>query len=150
MSGDREWRSRAACRLADPELFFPPVEEGPLCAAQVAEARSVCAGCPVRAECLAWARGALPYGIAGGLTAEERRSVGNKEWRRTPLPHRPVGGSRREVAAAGREAIRAGLGVAAAAAEFGVTEQTAGRWAAQVRAEAQTGGRRASGRRFAC
>ena len=47
------WRERAACRSVDPELFFPAAEAGPVYAAQVAAAKRVCAGCPVRAACLA-------------------------------------------------------------------------------------------------
>jgi hypothetical protein len=119
----------------DPELFFPVVEDGPLCVGQAAAAKAVCAGCPVRAECLEWARDALPYGIAGGLTAQERRGVDGIGYRRKPVARRPVSGSRREVAAAGRGAIRAGAPVGEVAREFGVTERTAGRWAAQVRDE---------------
>ncbi|OLT11295.1 hypothetical protein BJF78_27335 [Pseudonocardia sp. CNS-139] len=57
----------------DPDLFFPPVEVGPLCAAQIERAKRVCAACPVRADCLRWALNGLADGIAGGLTAEERR-----------------------------------------------------------------------------
>ncbi|WP_433291523.1 WhiB family transcriptional regulator [Pseudonocardia sp. CA-142604] len=75
MTARREWRSQAACRSMDPELFFPVVEVGPLCAAQIARAKAVCAQCPVRAECLSFALTQLPHGIAGGLTAEERRGL---------------------------------------------------------------------------
>ncbi|OLT14900.1 hypothetical protein BJF78_17330 [Pseudonocardia sp. CNS-139] len=57
----------------DPDLFFPPVEVGPLCVDQIERAKRVCAACPVRAECLRWALNGLADGIAGGLTAEERR-----------------------------------------------------------------------------
>ncbi len=42
-------------------------------AAQVAVAKAVCARCPVRAACLDEALIRIPYGIAGGLTPEERR-----------------------------------------------------------------------------
>jgi WhiB family redox-sensing transcriptional regulator len=71
----RDWRARAACRDVDPEVFSPVAEAGPVLAAQVAQAKAVCAGCPVRAECLAYALEALPYGIAGGLTEDERRGL---------------------------------------------------------------------------
>jgi hypothetical protein len=65
----------AACRGVDPELFFPVAEAGPVLARQVAEAKAVCARCPVRAECLEFALRLLPYGIAGGLTEQERRAL---------------------------------------------------------------------------
>ena len=59
----------AACTTADPDLFFP--EDGDEWSER--RAKMICAGCPVRALCLA---GALdrsePYGIFGGLSAEER------------------------------------------------------------------------------
>lgn len=70
-----DWRNRAACRDQDPELFFPVSEVGPG-ECQVAEAKAVCAGCPVRAECLRFAiEEGLDYGIFGGQTASERRDV---------------------------------------------------------------------------
>lgn len=72
---DTRWRERAACRTADPELFFPAAEAGPALARQVADAKRVCGVCSVRAECLTWALDALPYGIAGGLTEDERRGL---------------------------------------------------------------------------
>jgi hypothetical protein len=71
---DRMWRDRAACRGGgDPERFFPSAETGPAYEAQVAAAKAVCTACPVRAECLTWALTELPYGIAGGMTEDERR-----------------------------------------------------------------------------
>lgn len=71
---DRNWRDRAACRSEDPELFFPVGDDGPA-AVQVAEAKAVCARCPVVAECLSFALVALSEGMAGGLTVEERRGL---------------------------------------------------------------------------
>ena len=52
----------AACRAADPRLFFPPEgDEG-------AEAKAICAGCPVRAECYALAvANGEECGIWGGV-----------------------------------------------------------------------------------
>ncbi len=70
----RDWRVRAACSDADAELFFPVGESGLVLERQVAAAKAVCAGCVVRAECLADVAG-LPYGIAGGLTAAERHRL---------------------------------------------------------------------------
>ena len=75
ITSGRDWRSRAACLGTDPELFFPVAETGPLYDAQVAAAKHVCARCPVATECLAEAMARIPYGIAGGLTEDERRTV---------------------------------------------------------------------------
>ena len=71
----RDWRVRAACRSEDPELFFPVGDWGPVVVAQLAEAKAVCARCPVVAECLSFALLAVPEGVAGGLTGQERRAV---------------------------------------------------------------------------
>ncbi len=46
-------------------LFFPVGETGPAVEAQVADAKSVCAGCPVLAECLADASGCRTASLAG-------------------------------------------------------------------------------------
>ncbi|MFI2077013.1 WhiB family transcriptional regulator [Streptomyces triculaminicus] len=65
---------RAACVGEDPELFF---EGEP---AAVGMAKRVCAVCPVRTACLdrALVNGER-YGVFGGLTADERRSLLRKE-----------------------------------------------------------------------
>jgi hypothetical protein len=49
----REWIARAGCREVPPEVFFPVAVAGPAFERQVAAAKAVCAGCPVRSECLA-------------------------------------------------------------------------------------------------
>jgi Transcription factor WhiB len=66
-----------AC-AGNPELFTGPsgIEPGdepePDRAARVDAARQVCAGCPVRPPCLAWAVRLLPSaGVWAGLTPEE-------------------------------------------------------------------------------
>lgn len=70
-----DWRHRAACRDEDPELFFPVSDMGPG-AKQAENAKSVCARCPVRSECLAYAlRNGLDYGVFGGTTERERRAL---------------------------------------------------------------------------
>lgn len=66
------WRSLAACRSADPDLFFPISSSG-RSIAQAAEAKAICAGCPVRRECLAFAlRTHQGHGVWGGLSEQER------------------------------------------------------------------------------
>jgi WhiB family redox-sensing transcriptional regulator len=70
-----EWRERAACRDVDPELFLP-IGHGPAAEAQIAEAKAVCARCPVVQECLAWAlETGQDAGVWGGLTEDERREL---------------------------------------------------------------------------
>lgn len=53
---DGHWQKRAACRGADGNLFFPPMQAkgGPTPATFTAKAREICARCPVQAECLDW------------------------------------------------------------------------------------------------
>jgi WhiB family redox-sensing transcriptional regulator len=71
----RDWRSLAACRSADPDLFFPVSTAGES-VAQLAKAKAVCGGCLVRLECLAFAvRTRQAYGVWGGLSEHERRQV---------------------------------------------------------------------------
>ncbi|WP_225840270.1 WhiB family transcriptional regulator [Streptomyces sp. NK08204] len=64
------WYDSAACasRNIDPDIFHAGDRD------QIEEARSVCAGCPVRAECLidAYEVGDQ-WAIRGGLTDKERR-----------------------------------------------------------------------------
>ena len=61
------------CHTADPETFFSEDEM------QVVEAKSLCGGCPVRAQCL---DGALsrqePAGVWGGELFEEGRIIAKK------------------------------------------------------------------------
>src|SRR5215469_6635916 len=69
------WRQKAACRDADPELFFP---DGDIrsARAQVKTAKLVCRRCPVSATCLNWALASgQEAGIWGGLTEDERRRL---------------------------------------------------------------------------
>ena len=70
-----DWRDDAACRDADPELFFP---DGDIrsARAQVKTAKLICRGCPVSATCLSWALASgQEAGIWGGLTEDERRRL---------------------------------------------------------------------------
>lgn len=63
-----DWTDLAACWGMDPELWFPLGDGAP--------AKAVCAGCPVRAECLAFAlEHGLDDGIFGGLDAADRRAL---------------------------------------------------------------------------
>ena len=69
----RDWRQLAACRHADPELFFPVSPSGPSLD-QITQAKAICAGCPVRQQCLAFALDTRQvHGVWGGMSEEERR-----------------------------------------------------------------------------
>jgi WhiB family transcriptional regulator, redox-sensing transcriptional regulator len=66
------WHGEAACRDVDPEIFYP--ERG----GSAQPAREVCAGCPVRQECLEYALNdpdAFYNGIWGGTASHERRRI---------------------------------------------------------------------------
>jgi WhiB family redox-sensing transcriptional regulator len=68
---DGRWREQALCAETDPEAFFP--EKG----RPTAPALRVCAGCPVRAACLADAlnRRDTTFGVLGGMTPRQRREL---------------------------------------------------------------------------
>jgi WhiB family redox-sensing transcriptional regulator len=64
------WQERALCAQTDPEAFFP--EKG----GSTREAKRICSGCEVRAECLDYALGHDErFGIWGGLSERERRRL---------------------------------------------------------------------------
>ena len=70
---DQGWRRLAACRDADPELFFPVSASGPSLD-QITQAKEICTDCPVRRQCLVFALNTRQnHGIWGGMTEEERR-----------------------------------------------------------------------------
>lgn len=69
------WRESAACAGVDSELFFPATATG------VKTARSICAPCPVKAECLAFALERDPWGVWAGTTRRERREMRRDERR---------------------------------------------------------------------
>lgn len=68
-------RRDLACLDVDPELFFPLSETGVASQEQIAEARSVCVGCPVRSECLEVALDTGAVGLWAGTTTAERRAM---------------------------------------------------------------------------
>jgi WhiB family redox-sensing transcriptional regulator len=70
MSWAENWARLAACRSIDPETLFATS------AAAQHRAKSVCFGCPVRAECLADALdNGITFGVWGGMTERERRAL---------------------------------------------------------------------------
>ncbi len=67
---ERPWMVFAACRNADPLVFFPTTRDG------VDEALAICATCPVRADCLDYAVEARErFGVWGGMTEKQRRRL---------------------------------------------------------------------------
>ncbi len=67
---ERDWQERALCSQTDPEAFFP--EKG----GSTREAKKICTGCEVRAECLEYALAHDErFGIWGGLSERERRKL---------------------------------------------------------------------------
>lgn len=68
----RGWWQAAACRTADPDIFFPVSAHGPG-REDIARAKAVCARCPVRRQCLQFALATHQvHGVWGGTTEEER------------------------------------------------------------------------------
>lgn len=64
---------RAACKTANPEVFFADANERD----KVAEAKSYCGICPVVMQCLTYAIKNDEYGVWGGTTLTERLKVRN-------------------------------------------------------------------------
>ncbi|WNM31645.1 WhiB family transcriptional regulator [Streptomyces sp. Li-HN-5-11] len=70
-----EWLRSAACVGEDPELFFPVGTTGPALR-DVADAKRVCARCPVTAQCLSFALSSgQTSGVWGGTCEEERDAL---------------------------------------------------------------------------
>lgn len=65
-----EWRARAACRGMNTAMFYPERGES------TAEARAVCASCPVQQDCLDWALANNDtHGVWGGVSGRGRRGM---------------------------------------------------------------------------
>jgi len=64
------WMADGLCAQVDPELFYPETGE------PNRHAKRVCAGCEVRAECLAYALAHRErFGVWGGTSERERRRM---------------------------------------------------------------------------
>lgn len=85
LAAPAEWTEHAACaEIGDPDLFFPGKDEDVNRSAvkvpwQYRTTRRICAGCPVRTECLELALATESAnnraGMWGGLTPKERAQV---------------------------------------------------------------------------
>jgi WhiB family redox-sensing transcriptional regulator len=74
-NADLSWRTEAACRDTDPDLFFPVGTTGQALQ-QIEDAKAVCAACPVQGPCLEFALATnQDSGIWGGTSEEERRRL---------------------------------------------------------------------------
>lgn len=72
-----DWQLHGACRGKDTRLFYP---KAPHVEAKAREAKKVCASCPVRLQCRAWAlREGEEHGVWGGLSEAEREA-----WKKMP------------------------------------------------------------------
>lgn len=72
-----EWSAHAACIGTDPLAFYPEHLSRTKRAVAVAVAKSICATCSVRIECLNYAlQNREPYGVWGGLDVGERDRIG--------------------------------------------------------------------------
>lgn len=75
---DRSWQPIALCRGNHSHLFFPPstTERKDERERRELRATSICQVCPVRSACHEYALEIRePYGIWGGLTEADRRSL---------------------------------------------------------------------------
>jgi WhiB family transcriptional regulator, redox-sensing transcriptional regulator len=77
LNSDWEWQQDAACRAYPTEMFFhPDGERGPRRKKRIADAKAICASCPVLNQCREQALALHePYGIWGGLSEEERTDL---------------------------------------------------------------------------
>ena len=76
-----DWRSHAACRDFDCDLFFPNGTTGGF-ADDIAAAKRLCAQCPVIEPCLNFALVSnQEFGVWGGTSEDERRQL-RRAWLR--------------------------------------------------------------------
>jgi len=72
-------QARCATSCLDPDEWFPLTADVGRARVQAARAIAICAGCPVRADCLELSlrhsSGIGAHGVWGGLVVEERRAL---------------------------------------------------------------------------
>jgi WhiB family transcriptional regulator, redox-sensing transcriptional regulator len=82
------WEESARCGQYDPEIFFDPTVRSER------RAKSICAQCPVRVDCLAYALSVrTEFGVWGGLNGRERSSLLRRSRRATDTQRelQPIG-----------------------------------------------------------
>lgn len=67
------WMADGLCAQTDPDLFFPEL------GGSAREAKAICAACPVRARCLAYALEHQERGIWGGTSDRQRQKLRTEE-----------------------------------------------------------------------
>lgn len=74
-----DWRTVAACRDSEPNLFFPVGTTGPAIK-QIEEAIAICNTCMVQEDCLQYALETnQESGVWGGYAEDDRRRL-RKRW----------------------------------------------------------------------
>ena len=69
------WRASAACRDAEPDLFFPVGSTG-AALGQIEVAKAICRACPSLDPCLEFAlRTGQDAGVWGATSEDERRAI---------------------------------------------------------------------------
>lgn len=86
-----QWQAQGACHGLQTTMFFhPEYERGPTRMRREQDAKAVCRRCPVIDQCRAHAlKVHEPYGIWGGLSAEERKEVLRSQRRADSVPGAP-------------------------------------------------------------
>ena len=77
-TADEGWQIKAACRGPQADLFFPPThfEKKDDKEARERAAKSICATCSVKKQCLQYAISIRePHGVWGGLNEIERKRI---------------------------------------------------------------------------
>jgi WhiB family redox-sensing transcriptional regulator len=65
-----DWLKEAKCKKMDTSVFFPRTSEDSMLA------KSICADCSVKQECLKYAiDNDISYGVWGGLSESTRRTI---------------------------------------------------------------------------
>jgi WhiB family redox-sensing transcriptional regulator len=107
-----EWRSLAACIGVDQNVFF--LDRGGV-VQKSAKARAICATCPVRIQCLAYAVNEdMDVGIWGGQTSQQRNRIA----RRVGLIRKRTRGRRKGDLAAARRLMKERAGADVTDLEF--------------------------------
>ena len=78
---EETWQAKAACRGPHASVFFPPsqFERKDEKEARESRAKSICATCSVKRDCLDYAiRIREPHGIWGGLNEVERKQLASR------------------------------------------------------------------------
>ena len=80
---------RPACATVEPELFFPLYTPGKDGEQREAEAKAVCARCPIKFECLEFAlHTGDAWAVLGGMTPAERSAL--KRRNKAPVTYIPL------------------------------------------------------------